>query len=181
MIHQWKKKMTTKDICVDLETYDNICTAAIASIGAVKFNIATREVYDSFYVTVDPKSCKEYGLTFSKETIDWWKQQAPEARAALRENNISLLDALTQFIEWYNSDKIGKVGCWGMFDVPVLDHAFRKVGLSSPWKFWNTAEMRTIADLLNVKIDRKHGTHHNALDDAKCQAEFMIKILNPEE
>jgi hypothetical protein len=172
--------MTTLDRMVDIETYDNICTAAIASIGAVKFNIATREICDPFYVTIDPKSCKEYGLSFSADTLEWWKNQSPEARAALRHNNIHLVDALQQFIAWYGTDK-GKVCTWGIFDTPILDHAFRKTGLQSPWKYWNAVECRTIADLLGVKIDRTSGTHHNSLQDAKTQAEFMIQILNPKE
>ena len=88
-------------VMVDLETYDNVCTAAIASIGAVKFNLETRTLSDRFYVTVSPASCKAAGLTFSEDTINWWKQQSPEAQKALRINNIELTDALTQFNQFY--------------------------------------------------------------------------------
>ena len=167
------------DTMVDLETYSNLPTSAIASIGAVRFNIATREIQDEFYVTVDPATSKQAGLHFSKETLDWWKTQNPLAWKALRVNNIPLIDALVQFNDWF--DPKGKICCWGQFDVPVLDYAYHQVKMPSPWKFWNTVECRTIADLLGKKIDRSAGTHHNALDDAKAQAKFMIDILNPVE
>lgn len=169
------------DTMVDIETYDNIPTASIASIGAVRFNIKTREIKDEFYVTVEPKSCKDYGLTFSRETMDWWLKQNPLALKALRINNISLPAALTQFQEYFNVSPNGNICCWGMFDVPVLDHAYRKVNLKSPWLYYKTVECRTIANLYNLKIDRSSVVHHNALDDAKNQAKFIINLFNPEE
>jgi len=166
---------TTWDVMVDLETYDNICTAAIASIGAVKFNIATGEIGDTMYCTVSPKSCKEYGLSFFHDTIEWWKQQPIEAQRALRVNNIDLPDALEKLAQFYSG--CGKISCWRMFDVPVLDHAYRKIGKPSPWMYWDGVECSGISNLLGVKIDRKAGVHHNALDDAINQAKHMIKIL----
>lgn len=174
-------KITAMDRMVDIETYDNICTAAIASIGAVKFNVATREVCDEFYCTIDPRSCKEYGLTFGEDTLNWWKQQSIEARQALRIGNIPLPDALEKFSEWYKTGTAGKICCWGMFDVPTLSHAYRKVGMDTPWLYWATIECRSVSDLLNANINRSVGVYHNALNDAVIQANHMINILNPLE
>lgn len=164
---------------VDLETYSRIPTAAIASIGAVKFDPLSRKLLDEFYCTIDPMTCKEHDLHFHKDTLKWWKNRPMEVRQALRENNIPLVDALTQFAKWYRPTT--KVLCWRMFDIPVLDHAYYKIGMDSPWNYWDTIECSSIATFLDEKIDRSSSTHHNALEDAKIQAKFMINLFNPEE
>lgn len=167
----------TWDVMVDIESYSEQPCAAIASIGAVKFNILTRELGDTFYINIDPKSSKEYGLHFSKSTLAWWKTQSLEARQALVNNAVPLPVAMADFSDWLGT--FGKIGCWNMFDIPILQWAYHQVGSKEPWKYYHTIECRTIADMLGKRIDRSVGTHHNALDDAINQAKFMIEILNP--
>ena len=168
------------DIMVDIETYDNIPTAAIASIGAVKFDLVTRQIIDKFYVTIDPASSKEHGLSFGRETLDWWKQQNPAALKALRVNNIPLPDALDQFAKFFGDSY--HCCCWGMFDVPILQYAYSRLGQSAPFQYFNTIDCRTMAIISGAKINRKsEGTHHNALDDAMVQTKYWINLLNPEE
>lgn len=169
------------DAMLDLETYSDHSDAAIASIGAVHFDISTRSVFDEFYVVVDAKSCKDAGLHFSRETLDWWKAQSKEARDAIRLNAIPLSDALDKFEEWVKGS--GSVCCWQMFDVPILSNAYKKLGRKVPWKYWDTTDCHSIAKLLGKArdIDRTKGVHHNALDDAKVQAKFIIDILNEKQ
>ncbi len=164
---------------VDLETWSELPIAAIASIGAVKFNIKTREIVDEFYCTVDPNSCKEIGLHFSKHTIEWWKKQSKEARDALRVDNIDVRDALLNFREWMNPYK--NLCTWGIFDIPILHHAFYKIGEKEPWNFYDVLECRSISKMFDGRIDRSNTTHHNALEDAIIQAQYMIDIINPKE
>jgi DNA polymerase III epsilon subunit-like protein len=45
---------------IDLETYSTRPTAAIASIGAVKWE--GDKIVDTFYCTIDPATCKAAGL-----------------------------------------------------------------------------------------------------------------------
>ena len=173
------KKNNLYDIMVDIESWSNLPTAAIASIGAVKFNIKTREICDPFYITVSPKSAKEHGLHFSKETLDWWRTQHPDAFKALRENNVSLPEALTAFREW--AGEFGDICCWGMYDIPVLQYAYNRIGEKEFWNFYDTLECRSLAKIANFRIDRSEGVHHNSLQDAKTQAKYLIELLNPEE
>jgi hypothetical protein len=56
-------------------------------------------------------------------------------------------------------------------DVPILEAAFKACGLVVPWKFWDVRDTRTLYDVTGVNVDRSQGTHHNALDDARAQAE----------
>jgi exodeoxyribonuclease VIII len=172
--------MSNKDwIMVDLETYSELPTAAIASIGAVKFNPVNRTLSEEFYMTVSPSSCKGYGLHFSASTLQWWKTQPYEARKTLTENNVNLYDALTQFTDWLGSFE--RICCWNMFDIPVLAYSYYAVGKKEPWNYYKTLECRTIADVYGEKIKRDASTHHNALEDAKTQAKFIIDVLNPLE
>jgi DNA polymerase III epsilon subunit-like protein len=59
----------TVNIMVDLETMSTRSHAAICSIGAVKFE--GKEILDTFYCTIDLKTCKEAGMHISKDTIKW--------------------------------------------------------------------------------------------------------------
>lgn len=171
------KKKNKPWVMIDLETYSELPTAAIASIGAVKFDPHTKTMMDEFYVTIDPKSCKEYGLHFSKNTLDWWKTQPYEVRKTLRENNIHIDSALNQFTEWLG--EFDKICCWNMFDIPILIYSYHVIGSKEPWKFYKTLECRTIADVYGERINRDEANHHNALEDAKGQATFIMNLLNP--
>lgn len=167
------------DIMIDLETWSELPIAAIASIGAVKFNIKTREIVDEFYCTIDPNSCKAHNLHFSKDTIEWWKKQSKEARDALKINNIDLTDALLNLKQWMDPYK--NLCSWGIFDIPILHHAYYKIGQKEPWKFYDVLECRSISKMFDGSIDRTSATHHNALVDARIQAQYMIDIINPKE
>lgn len=170
-------KKQKSDRMVDIETYSHLPTAAIASIGGIKFDIKTKMMYDEFYVTIDPQSCKEAGLHFSKKTLDWWATQSPEVRKELRKNNIPLKEALEKFLDWFGES--GNFCCWGMFDMGIITYALHRVGLEPSWNYWDSTECRTVANLLGADIDRNMAgqQHHNALTDAKTQAKFIIDIF----
>jgi hypothetical protein len=62
------------------------------------------------------------------------------------------------------------------FDEPILNHIYGKLKLRAPWKFHNSRDTRTAyhyGDSLggfNSYTIKREGTYHNALDDAKHQA-----------
>jgi hypothetical protein len=65
---------------------------------------------------------------------------------------------------------------WGngaSFDNAILAHAYARCGATPPWKFWNDRCYRTVA-ALTATPRQQGGTHHNALDDARSQAEHLI-------
>lgn len=182
-----------KDIMVDLETMDNVASAAIVSIGAVQCNLATGEIGEEYYRVVDLKGQQELGMTLNAETIYWWMDQSKEAREALLIiGKINLSAMCTSFSKWLlRIDPSGeRLRLWGngaSFDNAIIRYAFRqcKQDLHESVKFWNDRDMRTIVGFyprqLQEKWRRSHyrrGTAHNALDDAKHQVVYCSDILS---
>lgn len=163
------------DVMVDLETMDNKPTSAITAIGAVVFDVKSG-LQSEFYVKVDLQSSIDAGLTVSGDTVNWWLTQNEQARTEMAKKGIPLTEALQLFAEWLPTG----TKLWGngaSFDNAILSHAYAKVGKEQPWKFWDDRCYRTLKGMYpNIKLDRQ-GTYHNALDDAKSQAEHFIKIF----
>lgn len=175
-----------RDIMVDLETLGSVPGSAIISIGAVAFDPFTGEVdKEGFYTAVGMKSCYSHKLTAQVDTLDWWDKQSAEARKALKDaeakNAPSLQDALTEFQYYLTSfGASSHIRVWGNgsdFDNAMLSVCFDRTGIPIPWKFWNNRCFRTLKNLApGIKIERS-GTYHNALDDARTQAEHAVKII----
>lgn len=167
---------TTKNhVMLDLETMGSGSQSAIIAIGAVKFN--DDGVNDSFYEKVSLKSSVDAGLEMDPDTVIWWLKQSKEAQEEFTKENITLGEALLKFKLWIETDAL----IWGngaSFDNVILGNAYKAIGESQPWMFWNDMCYRTIKNLnRHIKLERE-GTHHNALDDAKSQARHLIQILN---
>lgn len=162
------------NVMVDIETLDNKSTSAIVSISAVKFGQNGYDENDTFYRVVDVQSSIDAGLTIGAETIAWWMKQSDQARAVFNEPNIHLANALVEFSKWF--PEWAKL--WGngaSFDNAILSNAYSVLNLKQPWDFWNDRCYRTVA--AQHQLQRlQQGTHHNALDDARSQAEHLIQI-----
>ena len=161
---------------IDLETMSTRSNAAIASIGAVKFDIDAG-IIDTFYRTIDLRTCKAVGLHFDAETIEWWKQQSPEAQKALQVDNISIMQALDDFATWYGNKSLPTWGNGAGFDNVIMENAYRAVNSKRPWLPWEDRCYRTMKNIIQVPIDERQGTYHNALDDALHQTKHLLKIL----
>lgn len=160
-------------IMLDLGTMGNGSNSAIVSIGACRFSM--EGIHEEFYQVVNLQSCVDLGLVIDPSTVLWWNKQNEWARNVFSEKGDSLAESLVMFSKWIGKDAI----VWGNganFDNVILSNAYRTANLTQPWKFWNDRCYRTVKNLFPaIKMDRK-GTHHNALDDAKNQAEHLIKI-----
>lgn len=165
------------DVMIDTETLGTRPGAAILSIGAVMF--APDGLGESFYAPIDLSSCAAAGLAIDPATVLWWMQQSDEARAAAFPVDAApLQQVLLAFQAWFVAQEARYPWCHGAtFDVPLLDAAYKACGLTSPWEFWNVRDTRTLYDVAGVKVDRKTGTHHHALDDAINQAEAAARAL----
>jgi len=167
------------NIMLDLETLGNGSDAAMLAIGAVKF-----DVYDGlgeeFYLIIDPQTCVDAGLKIDASTVMWWMKQSHEARLAFNDQSkmVPLIGALLDFSNWVGDKKNSLI--WGNganFDNVILSNAYKATGMVQPWPYWGDRCYRTIAALKkDIKLNRV-GTHHNALDDAKTQAEHLSQIL----
>ena len=65
---------------IDIETLATSSDAALVSIAAVRFDLATGIIGDSIYIKIDKQSCLDYGLVVDADTVDWWMRQSKEAQ-----------------------------------------------------------------------------------------------------
>lgn len=183
------------DIMVDLETMDNVASAAIVSIGAVQCNLITGELGSEYYRVIDLESQEHLDTTISTDTLYWWMAQSDGARHALLiEGKIGLADMCKSFNNWCTSlhNDLNRISSeqlrlWGngaSFDNAILRFAYRQVGQHLSIPFWNDRDMRTIIGFYPRQLQEKWrrsayraGTHHNALDDAKHQVKYCSKVL----
>ena len=158
---------------IDLETLDLVPSARIVSIGIVMFDPRFNAVGDKYYVELDHKA--QINRTKDPKTVKWWKQQPPAVQKALKGTEL-LQDALEDIMFFLPED----VMVWGngsIFDIAIMEHAYREHELEIPWKFWNVMDMRTIKYFYESQRggwDKKcGGDKHNALDDAYHQAQSV--------
>lgn len=165
------------NVMIDLETLGTTPGSAILSIGAVMFGPAG--LGDELYTPISLASCTAAGLTIDPVTVAWWMKQSDAARAAaFRDDAEPLPRVLLRFAEWFERAEAERLWCQGAnFDAPLLEAAYCACGMTPPWKFWNVRDTRTLYELADVKVDRARGTHHNALDDARAQAEAAVVAL----
>jgi exodeoxyribonuclease VIII len=167
-------------IMLDLETMGTRPDAPIVAIGAVAFN-AMGVTDETFYRVVSLHSAVRFGAVIDPSTVMWWLQQGDSARNALTEAQdeaIGLDVALRDFMQFVCAYGDSLKGVWGNgapFD-NVLMHESGKRCRVPMWEFWKDKCYRTTKGMYpDVKMERS-GTHHNALDDARSQAEHLIAI-----
>lgn len=177
-----------RDIMVDLETFSTLPNARIVAIGAVKFS--TEEgVYDKFYQAIITPRAEPPGVSFvdtdgfhvSRDTLDWWARQSDKARAVFTDPNAVLLDvALKAFADWATAGcHVEDVRLWGngaSFDNVILASAYRLRNIDQPWMFYNDRCYRTLKTQHPTVQYVRHGTHHNALDDAETQTLHLLHM-----
>ena len=162
-------------IMIDLETMGTRPNAPIVSIGAVTFNAAG--IGSEFYRNVDLKTSVAGGGVIDPSTLMWWlRQDAPAREALTDEEGVAItyaLDDLSKFLAF------GIDGVWGngaSFDNVILSETYTRAGMQCPWPFWKDKCYRTVKGMYpDVTLERS-GTHHNALDDARTQAEHLIAM-----
>lgn len=167
------------NVMIDIETLGTQSTSVIVSIGAVEFTGS--ELGRSFHRRIDIDSCIRAGLTVDGRTIEWWMTQPADARKIFDSQGEDLgrvLADLTVAFDWTNT----LVWCNGMnFDLPILDNAFRAVGLETPWAYYNGRDYRTVKGMFpkelfnSLRVDPV--VAHDALEDARAQALTLQAML----
>lgn len=173
----------------DLETLGVDAGSTILSIGAVVFGPGG--ISGTFYSVINRQTCRNAGLTEDPDTLEWWRNQSPEARVVLTDaanlkTSSPLGRALAEFDTWLLHVGAGdqerkNVKIWGNgadFDKPILGAAFKTCGFAPPWTAYSCGCYRTLKNLRpEIKLIRT-GTAHNALVDAQDQAEHAIRLLD---
>lgn len=132
------------------------------------------------------QSCVDAGLIIDVETIKWWMKQSDEARSEFQKESVELSYALSRFGEWCDNEDARErdenncavIELWGNganFDNVILKAAYEATGMQAPWKFYNDRCYRTMNAMYpHIKMEKRTGTHHNALDDAISQVNHLI-------
>lgn len=172
-------------IMLDLETMGTRPDAAIVAVGAVHFDPKEKTILDKFYKPVDLASSMRYGGTVDADTVKWWLQQSEDARKEIYRRAYELPDVLTQFSLWVRfigiSDTIKMWGNGAAFDNVVLRSAYGMVEFPPPWLFRGDRCFRTVKATYSLLEKDSTGIHHNALDDAVWQAEYLMELLGGKE
>lgn len=162
-------------VMLDLETMGNGTNAAIIAIGAARFD--AEKITDEFYTVIDLASSISAGLEMDASTVLWWMKQSDDARKQFERDGVQLNDALKQFADWIGAD----AEVWGngaAFDNAILSNAYRKCGIEQPWKFWNNRCYQTVKNLHQDVEMKRMGVYHRAVDDAKSQADHLMRIIS---
>lgn len=181
--------MTTHAMC-DLETGGRRPGCVIASIGATIMWTSFEGEFSSPDFYLELNTFDQCGLTTDPDTLAWWLAMSPETHERFfgepTLSKPSLRDGLWQFGLWLGEiadrDLKGEpnLRLWGNgadFDNAILQVAYEAAGLPVPWPFWHNRCYRTLKAMTKeVRMDRQ-GTHHNALDDAKSQADHARRIV----
>lgn len=157
---------------VDLETLGLAPDSVIVSIGAVIFTDQGIEGEGYWTPFLDqPDRHVDLG------TVKWWMQQSDEARSVFTTTPAYTLQyALDELAQEFDKDTL----IWSNganFDEVLLANAYRQGRKNVPWAYRNVRCFRTLrAQYPDVKVDTL-GTKHNALDDARWQAQLLLEIV----
>lgn len=177
--------MKFEDLMIDLESMGLPPDGALLSIGAVFFDLSTCTLGPKFSVTINLATAVRDGGTINPSTCVWWLGQSQEARDAVRFSAVDVRTALqdfSNFIEDHSSVKT--VRPWGNgagFDLTLLNGAYVRAGMKTPWYFGHERCFRTVRNMYQqVEYDpgEKGTGAHRAIDDAVFQVEHLFKIKN---
>ena len=171
-----------KGLMIDLETLSLRPTAAIIQIGAVVFDTDTGKLNKGFEINLKEKA-RSTNQHVDKDTLEWWTKVDPE-RAAMYEKiqktGVKKLKlALDPFVEWCKKQRFSSVWANGAaYDIPIIEHALKSTGTEVPWSYRQIRDMRTLKVLFDPEeccgVDPVKP--HDALSDARAQAEYVVKL-----
>lgn len=171
-----------KHAVIDLETRDTIPSAKIVSVGMVIVDDQvsghlSSALINTFYEEISWES--QHTRTESEETAIWWDQQSDRVKKALlgTERLWSVLVKIQELLRVHEVDRV-----WGngpIFDMGILEDAYRKYGLEIPWRFYNVRCYKTALEVMGIdpKAIPFSGTKHVALDDAVHEAKLLHLAL----
>lgn len=164
---------------LDTESMGTDPDAALVAIGAVMFD-ENGGLGATFYRTIHLATSVNAGFKIEPAAVLFWLGQPDEARNAILFNALPMADVMQEFADWLTTqcrrDDVMVWGCSPAFDCIKVEAHCKAVGVRTPWLYFNERCYRTIRERNRVvEADERTGLH-NALDDAKHQAQHLIKI-----
>jgi len=171
---------------VDIETLGTASTSVILSIGIVEFNPDSDAIGQTFHSLINIDSCLRAGLTVDGSTIQWWMTQPDAARELfnkLDEHGTPLTSALLALNGWMKTLSNAPI-FWcnhPSFDAAILDNAYRRCDIKTPWQYYNVKDYSTVRGLVPKQVFEairvRPTVAHDALADAIAQAKTLQKIF----
>lgn len=171
--------LTKTNVMLDTETFSTRSNAVIISVGAVKFDQSG--IKSEFYINIDPAEGKSLGMHISKDTLNWWQTQNEEVLKQSLKNSVSPKEAIQKFANWYGIKSLPTWANGAAFDIPILESYYTALEQQFSWKYFDVKCHRTIINFLDPEkelLPVASGDLHNALVDAKMQAEHLIRLWN---
>ncbi len=182
-------------VMIDLETLGTRVTAPVVAIGAAVFypHHGLCRAPEMFYTRVEWNSAL-LGRTADGSTLQWWLRLPDRARLEILKPGVQTRAALNSFSEFLlalssASGKPRRLHVWGngaSFDIAILEDLYQQYGLPVPWRYFDVLDCRTVEFMAEGLVDKRSikrtGDHHNALDDALHQANYvtaMYEALRP--
>lgn len=159
---------------IDIETLGTRPGAAILEIGAVCFDWPSGRLVDRMGIEVDQSSCDWFGLHREPETVAWWDAKGGWPDTGRKKMPLEVaLGMLEKQVKFRNPEVIW---CWGAtFDFPLLEEAFRRVGIEVPWKYWQCRCARTLYTTLGG--GKRRPAAHFAVEDCLRQISDLVGAL----
>ena len=166
-------------IMLDIETTGKTPGCNILSIGATTFFCPQRTNFyrGIHWDNLNPDFCNE------TDTMEWWREQKQEVAAAAFGGKNTYCQALQDFTNFIHERQRGHSGLHiyangAAFDFPMLEYAYKAVGLNIPWNYFERQCYSTLkAHFQRVPKPKFEGNKHDALHDAINQANHCEAIL----
>ena len=170
-----------QDLMIDFETLGTGPDTLVISVGAQFFDLETQQLGPTFYMAFDIEDQMKKGRTFTKSTLQWWMNQTGAAKKVFHEQAKPTKLILENFAAWCKANGGKKyLKPWGngaTFDISIMESLYADFELECPWLYYNVMDMRTFRRFIanDAKVPKEEGVNHNALDDAKNQAKFVLE------
>jgi exodeoxyribonuclease VIII len=180
---------------MDLETLGTVPGCVGFAIGAVEFLPNENKLGREFYTLVSVSNSLDNLLTECPDTRAWWRKQSDEAKTALHAAEAEDAPQLSDALHALNGFLLGLGGLRSVrlygngadFDNPILRVMYDAASvpfMGSKAGFFGGRCYRTLKNLDELLGPRyaapklaRQGTYHNALDDAKSQAQHLMDTL----
>ena len=173
------------DLMTDLETMGLPPDGAVVSIGACFFDLDKCEIGPTFKRTINLATVVRDGGTIHPGTVMWWLGQSQQARDSIRFSGEDIRTTLTDFAAFIaEHSRVQDVRVWGNgsdFDITLLNSAYLRAGIKTPWSPFKTRCFRTVRNMypsIEYNTDEKGDDAHNALADAMFQVRHLFRIKN---
>lgn len=175
---QWNE--TDVHVMIDVETLGLAQNAIVLSIGAVVFDPThqDRGIGDDYYAELDPE---RYPGSIDMSTVRFWLEKGNAPMGGQREGR-HIGEHLSAWLDRACGGDRKKLVIWANgtdFDIPKLQYAYKLGKRQVPWGYSAVRDARTVYKLFDPDklLAPVTNPSHNALDDARNQAQWLINIF----